>query len=82
MSNNKRKNIKLLSSIPFNTNVIVVHIRAGFKATQRLSGMGITPGTQIKIISQAPFRGPIQFLIRGTRLVIGCGLASKIWCDV
>ena len=68
-----------LINIPFNTNVNVVHIRAGFKATQRLSGMGITPGTQIKILSQAPFRGPIQIMVRGTRLAIGYGLAMKIF---
>ncbi len=68
-----------LINIPFDTNVIVAHIRAGFKATQRLSGMGITPGTQIKIISQAPFRGPIQIMVRGTRLAIGYGLAMKIF---
>ena len=70
-----------LINIPYNTNVIVAHIRAGFKATQRLSGMGITPGTQIKVISQAPFRGPIQIIVRGTRLAIGYGLAMKIFVN-
>ena len=70
-----------LINIQFNTNVIVAHIRAGFKATQRLSGMGITPGTQIKVLSQAPFRGPIQILVRGTRLAIGYGLAMKIFVN-
>ncbi len=70
-----------LINIPFNAIVSVVHIRAGFKATQRLSGMGITPGTQIKVISQAPFRGPIQIIVRGTRLAIGYGLAMKIFVN-
>ena len=70
-----------LINIPFDTNVIVAHIRAGFKATQRLSGMGITPGIQIKVLSQAPFRGPIQILVRGTRLAIGYGLAMKIFVN-
>ena len=70
-----------LINIPFDTDVIITHIRAGFKATQRLSGMGITPGTQIKVISQAPFRGPIQIIVRGTRLAIGAGLAMKIFVN-
>jgi len=70
-----------LINVTFGTNVIVAHIRAGFKATQRLSGMGITPGTQIKIVSQAPFRGPIQIIVRGTRLAIGYGLAMKIFVN-
>ncbi|MHA1560745.1 MAG: FeoA family protein [Promethearchaeota archaeon] len=81
-----KNNLKNLSEIPlinisFNTNVNVAHIRAGFKATQRLSSMGITPGTQIKVISQAPFRGPIQIIVRGTRLAIGYGLAMKIFVN-
>ncbi len=70
-----------LINIPLDTIVTISHIRAGFKATQRLSGMGLTPGTQIKVISQAPFRGPIQIIVRGTRLAIGAGLAMKIFVD-
>ncbi len=57
----------------------VVHINAGCRATQRLSGLGITPGTVIKRLSSAPFRGPIQIEVRKTRLAIGRGLASKIF---
>ncbi|QEE15814.2 ferrous iron transport protein A [Promethearchaeum syntrophicum] len=79
-----KNNLRNLSEIPINnipldTIVTVSHIRAGLKATQRLSGMGITPGVQIKVISQAPFRGPIQIIVRGTRLAIGAGLAMKIF---
>jgi Fe2+ transport system protein FeoA len=40
--------------------------------------MGITPGAEIIILSQAPFQGPIQIGLRGTRLAIGRGLANKI----
>ena len=57
---------------------IVEHIHAGFRATQRLTGLGITPGTEITMISSAPFGGPIQIMIRGTKLAIGRGLARKI----
>ncbi|MHA1718583.1 MAG: FeoA family protein [Promethearchaeota archaeon] len=80
-SNSKSGNLPEipLINIPFNRNVTVAHIQAGFRATQRLSGMGITPGTKIKVLSQAPFRGPIQILVRGTRLAIGYGLARKIF---
>jgi len=70
-----------LINIPLDTIVTISHIGAGFKATQRLSGMGMTPGTQIKVISQAPFRGPIQITVRGTRLAIGAGLAMKIFVN-
>ena len=56
----------------------VQRIVAGRNAVMRLSGLGITPGTVIKRLSSAPFRGPIQIEVRGTRLAIGRGLASKI----
>ncbi|MHA1618679.1 MAG: FeoA family protein [Promethearchaeota archaeon] len=67
-----------LADLPLNHEGTVTHISAGHRATQRLSGMGIIPGTKIQIISQAPFRGPLQISIRGTRLAIGRGLAYKI----
>ncbi len=56
----------------------VEEIIAGHRATQRLSGMGITIGSKIKVLSQAPFKGPVQIEIRGTRLALGQGLARKI----
>ncbi len=67
-----------LNQMGVNQKGKILHIFAGMKATQRLSGMGITPGTEIQKISQAAFHGPVQIRVRGTRLAIGCGLASKI----
>ncbi len=67
-----------MSDLPLQGKGKVIHISAGFRATQRLSGMGITPGTIIEKLSSAPFQGPIQIALRGTRLAIGRGLANKI----
>lgn len=67
-----------LAEIPTNCSAQVVGIEAGRRATQRLSGLGITPGTVIKRLSSAPFHGPIQVAVRGTRLALGRGLAAKI----
>jgi len=67
-----------LSRIHPNVWVTVIHVDAGIKATQRLSGLGIVPGTPIRVISEAPFHGPLQIEVRGTRLVLGQGLAEKI----
>ncbi|UYP47835.1 hypothetical protein NEF87_004120 [Candidatus Lokiarchaeum ossiferum] len=71
-----------LSDLPLNVKAKVSHIFAGIRATQRLSGMGITPGTVIEKISAAPFRGPVQISLRGTRLAIGRGLAAKILIQI
>jgi ferrous iron transport protein A len=70
--------LQSLLFLKINQEAEVVHIQAGFNATQRLSGLGITPGTRIQLLSTAPFRGPLQIKVRGTRLVIGRGIASRI----
>jgi Fe2+ transport system protein FeoA len=62
-----------------NKQVEVIHVFAGYRATQRLGDLGIIPGTIISVITQAPFHGPIQIAVRGTRLAIGHGLAEKIF---
>ncbi len=67
-----------LAELYLNDTARVEEIHAGQRATQRLSGMGITPGTKIKVLSQAPFRGPVQIEVRGTRLALGQGLVRKI----
>ena len=67
-----------LSNLSVEEVGIVFHINAGVKATHRLSGLGITIGTPIKILSRAPFHGPVQIEFRNTRLAIGRGLAQKI----
>jgi len=51
--------------------------RWGFE--KRLMDMGLTPGTEILVVKSAPFRGPLEVLVRGTRLALGRGLAEKIF---
>ncbi|MCS7139526.1 MAG: FeoA domain-containing protein [Candidatus Nezhaarchaeota archaeon] len=45
---------------------------------RRLAEMGLTPGACIEVVRKAPLKGPIEIEVRGTRLAIGSGLASKI----
>ena len=57
--------------------VAVVGTRAGWGLQRRLADMGLTPGVQIRIInSQMP--GPIIIDLRGSRLVLGHGMAQRI----
>ena len=56
----------------------VVGIQAGRRATQRLSGLGITPGTIVEVKGRGPFGGPLRIGVRGTQLAIGKALAHKI----
>ena len=50
----------------------------GHGFAKRLMDMGLTPGTQITVAKAAPFRGPIEVIVRGARLALGRGMAERI----
>lgn len=61
--------------------VTVAEIRGGRGLVQRLADMGLTPGIKLKVInSQMP--GPILIDLRGSRLVLGHGVALKIMVEI
>jgi len=43
--------------------------------------MGLTPGTEIVVVKSAPFHGPIEILVRGSRLAIGRGMTETIFVE-
>ena len=49
---------------------------------KRLSDLGLTPGTNVTVVKSAPFNGPLEITVRGSRLAIGRGMASRILVDV
>jgi Fe2+ transport system protein FeoA len=50
----------------------------GCGAVKRLADLGILPGAKIRVVRKAPFGGPIEIEVRGSRFMIGRGLASRI----
>ena len=70
--------IKSLIECPIGEELKVLKVNAGNHAKGRLACLGIVPGVKIRIRKTAPFRGPIEIEVKGTSLVIGRGLASKI----
>ena len=44
--------------------------------------MGLTPGTPVTVVKSAPFKGPLEVLVRGSRLALGRGMAEKIFVEV
>jgi Fe2+ transport system protein FeoA len=49
---------------------------------RRLMDMGLTPGTPIVVVKSAPFHGPIEVLVRGSRLALGRRMAHRILVQV
>jgi len=57
-------------------------IRGGYNAFQRLSDMGLKPGTKICAVKVTPSNGPVEVSVGNSKLIIGKGIASKIFVDL
>ncbi len=66
-----------LTELKKGQKAIIISILWGRMAIKRLADLGLTPKTQIKISRKALF-GPIEVEFKGSRLVLGRRLASKI----
>jgi len=73
----KEKELFLINLKP-DEDAKIISILGGQMVNKRLSDLGLTPGTKIKVLIKAPFFGPIEIEVRGSKLVLGRGLASKI----
>ena len=58
---------------------IVTHTTGEMGVVRRLSDMGLTPGSEVKLLRKCSFHGPIEVEIRGVALALGYGLASEIF---
>ena len=57
----------------------IVSIQSGKTMLKRLADLGINEGAEIKLIGKTLFTGPVQIEVSNSRLVIGSGIASKIF---
>jgi len=60
---------------------IISCLNCGDNCCHRLCDMGLTKGTEVKLLRMAPW-GPVEISVRGTNLVIGRGMASKVYVEV
>jgi Fe2+ transport system protein FeoA len=61
---------------------IILAIDGGNGVSKRLADLGLSPGTEIRMLRKTLFSGPIQTEICGSKLVLGRGLASKIVVEI
>ena len=54
----------------------------GWGFEKRLMDMGLTPGTRVTVVKSAPFHGPLEILVRGSRLILGRGMAERIFVEI
>lgn len=76
-----RNLLKCLTECSMGDQVEVVSVNAGRGAKQRLANLGIVPGVKIRKSRAAPFRGPVEVIVKGTKIVLGRGLAAKVFVN-
>ena len=60
-----------------NINLIFTSLAGGRSAMQRLTDMGLISGERLRILHNSGY-GPVTVLIKGAKVALGYGLASKI----
>ncbi len=56
-------------------------LRGSRKVIQRLSDLGLTPGTEVTLIRKTPMGGPIELSVRRTTLAVGHDIADNIFVE-
>jgi len=75
----REKDIISLTSLKPGQKGRIAFIRGGKGVIQRLCDLGLTNKTSISILRSAPMNGPIEICVRGCKIVIGRGIANKIF---
>jgi ferrous iron transport protein A len=73
----KSAEIMTLNMIEPGQMVKIVSVEAGINLKSRLTAMGLIPGVEIEVVRNSS-SGPFIVVVKGTRLVLGRGMARKI----
>jgi DtxR family Mn-dependent transcriptional regulator len=77
----RQQNLVSICDVKAGTNVKISFIRGGHRVLQRLLDMGLTPGTSVRVDRSAPFNGPIEVYVRGSKLALGRGIAANVFVE-
>ncbi len=66
-----------LSSVRAGSSVTLRRIRAGQELEARLLAMGFVPGETVEVCRNLP-HGPLLVGVKGSRVMLGRGMAEKI----
>ncbi len=78
----RERDIVSLTSLKPGQEAKIAFIRGGRSAVQRLCDLGLTNGTHISVLRHAPLNGPVEVCVRGCKLIIGKGIAQKIYVHI
>ncbi len=71
-----------ISALPLGADATITRICSGCTLMKRLTEMGLTHGTRIKVVcGGGACSGPVLIEVRDSRLVLGRGVATKIFVE-
>jgi len=69
-----------LTQARINTDLVFISLAGGRGAMQRLTDMGLIQGVRLKVLHNSGY-GPVTVLMKGAKVALGHGLASKIMVE-
>lgn len=57
---------RTLADLPIGTTATVASVAESGPLGARLRALGFVPGSEVRVRRMAPFRDPIEFIVRGT----------------
>ncbi|MCP4571774.1 MAG: ferrous iron transport protein A [bacterium] len=69
-----------LTMVSEGTKAILKSIDGGHQMRGRLAALGLLPGTELEVIQNSG-HGPFVVSVRGSRIVIGRGMAQRMEVD-
>ncbi|GAB6056225.1 metal-dependent transcriptional regulator [Methanobacterium alkalithermotolerans] len=76
------ENLISVTSLGENEVGRVSFIRGDYKVIRRLMDMGITIGAMVSVIKLAPFKGPVEVSVRGSKLALGRDIAKNVFVEL
>jgi DtxR family Mn-dependent transcriptional regulator len=77
----RNKKVIPVTELTPDQNGKIAFIRGDCKIVQRLSDLGLTLGTNVSILKKTPMDGPVEILVRRTKLAIDHAIAENIFVD-
>ncbi len=76
------ENTQFLGSLDRGQEATVERITGSGAVTMRLMEIGLVPGRCVIIVRRAPFGGPVELLIDGTRMAVRAAEADRVIVSV
>jgi DtxR family Mn-dependent transcriptional regulator len=76
------RNVIPVTELETSRTGVIAFLRGDMNVIQRLSDLGLTLGTEVKLVRKAPMDGPIELAVRRTKLAIAHDIADNIFVEI